>query len=193
MPEDDLESALAADLDGSFERLVLAFQDRLYGFVLRYTGRPEDAEEVVQDALIGAYRALATYEPERVRGLALRAWLYRIALNTARNRARRRRPVSVPLDAFGDDRGAPEPAATDRERPEAVIEAAESADDLRRLLAALPARYRAAVVLRHLEGIGYDEVAEILGRPVGTVKSDVHRGMRQLRDAHAAQQRNGVD
>jgi DNA-directed RNA polymerase specialized sigma24 family protein len=53
MPEDDLESALAADLDGSFERLVLAFQDRLYGFVLRYTGSPEDAEEVVQDALIG--------------------------------------------------------------------------------------------------------------------------------------------
>ena len=192
MPEDDLESALAADLDGSFERLVLAFQDRLYGFVLRYTGSPEDAEEVVQDALIRAYRALSTYEPERVRGLALRAWLYRIALNTAWNRARGRRPATASLETPGDDRGVTEPVAADRERPDAVVEAAERTDHLRRLLAALPARYRAAVVLRHLDGMGYDEVAEILGRPVGTVKSDVHRGMRLLRDAHAAQRRNGV-
>lgn len=192
MPEDDLESALAADLDGSFERLVLAFQDRLYGFVLRYTGSPEDAEEVVQDALIRAYRALSTYEPERVRGLALRAWLYRIALNTARNRARGRRPATAPLQTPGDDRGVTEPAAADRERPDAVVEAAERTDHLRHLLAALPAQYRAAVVLRHLDGMGYDEVAEILGRPVGTVKSDVHRGMRLLRDAQAPQRRNGV-
>lgn len=74
--EEGLEDALAADLDGSFERLVLVFQDRLFGFAFRLSGRREDAEEIAQDAFVRAYRALSTYPPDRIRAIALRAWLY---------------------------------------------------------------------------------------------------------------------
>ncbi len=180
---EDLRQELAADLNGAFERLVLEYQDRLYRFALSYTGDPRDAEEVVQDALIRAYGALGRYEPTRVRELALRAWLYRITLNVARNRARGVRPRLVPLEGPDGDTALPEPEADSAERPDSVYEGAERRRELDALLAGLPARYREAVVLRHVEGLAYEEAAEVLGRKVGTVKSDVHRGLRLLRDA----------
>ena len=93
-----LPAALATDLDGSFEALVTHFQDRLFTFALRLTGRREDAEEVAQDAFVRAYRALKTYPPERVRAMALKAWLYQVTLNVARNRLRRKRHPTVSLD-----------------------------------------------------------------------------------------------
>src|SRR5215831_4140993 len=89
---DPLTEALARDLDGSFEAVVREYQDRLYSFALRLTGRPEDAEDVAQDAFVRAYRALQSYGAERVRALALKAWLYRITLNVARNRLRGKKP-----------------------------------------------------------------------------------------------------
>lgn len=185
---------LADDLDGTFERLVLAYQRRLYGFALRYAGTPEDAEEIGQDAFVRAYRALEGYDAARVRDLALRPWLYRITLNVARNRARRVRPRLVSLDGSGGPDGEPgvtvEPVADERERPESVVARAEGDVALAALLAALPPRYRAAVILRHVEGLGYEKAAAALGQPVGTVKSNVHRGLRLLRVALADQDNN---
>jgi hypothetical protein len=92
MPEvavsaDTLAAALAKDLDGSFEQLVRDFQDRLFSFALRLTGRREDAEEVTQDAFVRAYRALQTYPAARVRAMALKAWLYQVTLNAPRRDA----------------------------------------------------------------------------------------------------------
>jgi RNA polymerase sigma-70 factor, ECF subfamily len=178
---DELAAALADDLDGSFERFVLAYQDRLYAFGLRLTGSPWDAEEVAQDAFVRAYRALTRYPGEQVRTLALRPWLYQIALNVVRNRARGRRLRLVPLDGPDADRRV-EPADT-AAGPETISERAEERDELAGLVAALPDRYRPAVVLRHVEGFGYAEAASILGQPVGTVKANVHRGVRLLREA----------
>ncbi len=180
----ELPEALAGDLDGSFERLVRDFQDRLYAFALRLTGSPQDAEEVAQDAFVRAYRALCDYPPERIRSLALKPWLYQIALNVARNRVRGRRLAVVPLDG-PDGRPRADPPDDERRRPEAAVERAERRDDLGALVAALPERYRAAVVLRHVEGLRYDELAAALGQPVGTVKANVHRGVRLLREALA--------
>src|SRR5262245_27995550 len=117
-----LAAALADDLPGSFERAVLTFQDRLYAFALRLTGSAPDAEEITQDAFVRAYRALEGYPAERRRSLALRPWLYRIALNTTRNHVRRRRPVMVSLD--GDRPGLATDPAT---RPPALAERAERA------------------------------------------------------------------
>ncbi|MDQ2966360.1 MAG: RNA polymerase sigma factor, partial [Chloroflexota bacterium] len=97
----DLATDLATDLDATFERLVLGHQDRLYTIALRLLGNPRDAEEVAQDALVRAYRALATYEPERIRDLRLRPWLATIAINLCRSHARRRTPVLVPLEPAG--------------------------------------------------------------------------------------------
>jgi len=185
-PEAALAADLAADLDAHFERLVLAFQGRLFGFALRLTGCAPDAEEIAQDAFVRAYHALGAYPPERVRALALRPWLYQIALNVARNRVRGNRLRIVPLTAPDRDGARPEPATDERDGPPAVVARGERAAALAGVVAALPPRYRAAVVLRHVEGFSYADVATILDQPVGTVKSNVHRGVLLLRHALAA-------
>jgi RNA polymerase sigma-70 factor (ECF subfamily) len=175
----DLALALAADLDATFPDLVRAFQDRLYSFALRLLHSRQDAEESVQDAFVRAYRALAGYPPEQRRQLRLRPWLYRITLNVVRNRVRRPTRAAVDLDGPGGDGLAASPL----ERPERVAEDGERRERLVRALAGLPRRYASAVVLRHVQGLSYAEVAEVLDQPVGTTKSDVHRGLRLLREA----------
>jgi RNA polymerase sigma factor (sigma-70 family) len=178
-PEIDAElaAALAADLDGAFERLVLAHQDRLYTIALRLLGDPRDAEEVAQDALVRAYRAIASYDGDRVRALALRAWLGAIVVNLARNRYRRRpRPTAeLPEDRRDEDQGG---------LPHEVAARHDAERSWARLLASLPPLYRAPVVLRHVDGLSFAEIADVLGRPEGTVKAQVHRGLVRLRTAY---------
>lgn len=182
MEENELNAALAASVDAAFERLVRAYQHRLYTFALRMCGSPQDAEEVAQDALMRAYRALRAYPAERVRALALRPWLYQITLNVYRNRIRRGRAPSLSLDAMED--GAPlEVEGDERERPDATAERWELRDTLATALLRLPAHFRAAVILRHVEGLSYQEIALLLGQPAGTVKAHVHRGVKLLREA----------
>ena len=181
-----LPAALAADLDRAFERVVVAYQGRIYGFALRLTGNQQDAEEVAQDAFVRAYRALQRFQSERIAALALRPWLYQIALNVARNRARTRHHQTVPLlvgeEAGSDTRGGvPEPPDNAAEGPADFAERAGTGEALARLVAGLPDRYRAAVILRHIEGLSYLEAAAVLAQPVGTVKANVHRGTKLLR------------
>lgn len=173
-----LTAVLAADLARGFERTVLEFQDRLYAFALRLTGSRADAEEITQDAFVRAWRALAGYPAERRQALALRPWLYRITLNVTRNHRRRRRLRLEPLDGLH-----PEPPAEAAGRPSAVLERADRGRRLAGLVRDLPERFRVAVVLRHVEGLGYREIAAVTGQPVGTVKANVHRGLARLRRA----------
>lgn len=180
LTEATLLHALAEDLDGAFEQLVLCFQDRLYRFALRLCGNAQDAEEITQDSFVRAYRALCGYTPERIRALTLRPWLYRIALNVVRNRLRGRR---LPMSRLDAPEGAPAIVAGAHQQPELVFERGEWAHMLNRSLAALPERYRTALVLRHIEGLSYPELAALLEQPVGTIKSHVHRGTRLLRAA----------
>jgi RNA polymerase sigma-70 factor, ECF subfamily len=181
VPDQDLPGALAADVDGNFEQLVLAYQDRLYTFALRLTGSPQDAEEIAQDAFVRAYQALVTYAAQRVRDLALRPWLYQITLNVFRNRRRRRPPQLVPLDEASA--GMNLELEDDKvERPDAALEHAELRGRLGALVAALPERYQLSVVLRHVQGLEYAEIAALLRQPIGTVKANVHRGLRLLRE-----------
>ncbi|HVA86237.1 MAG TPA: RNA polymerase sigma factor, partial [Candidatus Saccharimonadales bacterium] len=163
-----LNALLAADLDGSFESVVREHQDRLYSLALRSVGNAHDAEELTQDAFVRAYRALRGYGRGRILDLELRGWLTTIVLNLCRNH-RARRPTS----ALGLDPEAILPDAS-RERPDAQYERREAADRWASLVAELPARYRAAVLLRHLDGWSYTEMAALLGRPEGTVKAQVH-------------------
>ncbi len=178
-PPDPLALRLATDLDGSFEALVLAEQDLLYGIALRSTGDPGAAEELAQDAFVRAYRALSAYPPERVRDLHLRPWLARIAINLCRNRARSRRgrPLEAPLDSIVD------PVASE-EGPERTALRHETEAAWTTRLAALPRHYRLAVELRHVQGLSYAELAEALDRPLNTVKVHVHRGLALLRAAY---------
>jgi RNA polymerase sigma-70 factor, ECF subfamily len=188
--DQDLPAALAADVDGSFEHLVLAFQDALYAFALRLTGSPQDAEEITQDAFVRAYRALTKYPAQRVRTMALRPWLYQVALNIFRNRVRNRQLPIVPLGQ-GNEEGDMELEDDKEVRPDAALERAELKASLEALVASLPERYRLAVVLRHVQGLGYDEMAAVLQQPTGTIKANVHRGVRMLREALDEQERTG--
>jgi RNA polymerase sigma-70 factor (ECF subfamily) len=174
----ELASALAQDVDLHFERMVREYQDRLYGFALRLTSRPEDAEEAVQDAFVRAYRALKTYPSGRIRSMALRAWLYQITLNVVRNRFRRKRHPTEALDG-----AAAQNVADPAESPDARLEASLQRADLASLVGKLPARYRTPLVLRYVEGLKLEEVSEILGQPLGTTKSNVHRAINALREA----------
>jgi len=141
-----------------FERMVHDHQDRLYALGYALTGNRHDAEEVAQDTLLRAYRALVRYPPERVREL--------------KQRYRRPGPRMVELNGSEQD-AAPGPETRALQRIEL--------DGVAAALACLPERYREAVVLRCVQDLSYAEAAEVLGQPVGTVKSNVHRGLRILR------------
>jgi RNA polymerase sigma-70 factor (ECF subfamily) len=182
--ESALPAALAVDLDGCFERLVCHYQDRLFAFAHRITGNREDAEEVAQDAFVHAYRALKSYPPDRVRAISLKAWLYQITLNVARNKVRRKRhrfvSIGEPDRADGSAFDAPDDPET---RPDSVLEKSQRRASLATLVAALPDRYRSTLILRYVEGLRLEEVAAILKQPLGTVKSNAHRAVVALRES----------
>lgn len=186
--ECELASRLAADPEEGFEQLLLAYQDRIYAFVLRMTASRQDAEEAAQDTFVRAYRALRGYDPDRIRGMAPRAWLYTIALNVCRNRARRTHPAETSLEATMEEgRGAPlDPPADARDRPESVLERSEESAALAALVAGLPGRYRNPLLLRYMSELSYAEIGAVLSQPVGTAKANVHRGIRLLRERLAA-------
>ena len=162
-------------MDGTerlFERMVREHQHRVFAFSLALTGNRPDAEEVAQDTFLRAYRALVTYPPDRIHNLKQKAWLNRIALNVVRNRVRGVRPRLVELNGSEPDHA---------QGPEAHAIQKMEMDALAEKVACLPPRYREAVVLRHVQELSYAEAAEALGQPVGTVKANVHRGLKMLR------------
>lgn len=176
----DCPRRLADDVDGAFPQLLEHYGDLVFGIALRSTRRTDDAEELAQDAFVRAYRALKGYDAARIRALRPGGWLAAITGNLARNRARRRTAPSSDLESVAE-------RADEAPGPARLAEERETARAWRERLAALPPRYRRAVELRHVSGLSYPELAEALGRPLGTVKSDVHRGVRLLRAALAAE------
>jgi RNA polymerase sigma-70 factor (ECF subfamily) len=182
MTPDPLCERLATDVDEAFPELVVANQDLVFGVALRVVRDAHAAEDVAQEAFVRAYRALRRYPNQQVRELRLRPWLARIALNAARNEVRGKRSD---VDIEDTAAGLAEPS-------DGPLRLAERNDERRmwaRLLAALPDRYRVAVALRYIDDLSYPELAETLHRPLGTVKSDVHRGTALLRAAYDAEQR----
>ena len=147
----------------------------LYTVAYRLTGNDDDAQDLVQDVLLRVRRGLETYRPGSLEG-----WLSRITTNAFLDDVRRRR--RRPLDALPDDpdRAVPPAVAADE------TSVAESiSDEVQAALIRLPDEYRAAVVLCDVVGLSYEEIGEALGIPVGTVRSRIHRGRRQLREALA--------
>ena len=165
----------------NFEDVVEDYQRRLYGFALRMTGNREDAEEIVQDAFVRAYRALAKMDPEQRAELRLQPWLYTITLNVTRNRLRSKRPTSVALDSLADPDALLNETQEGPDQPEAIVERGADMVLVEQALLQLPMHLRAAATLRFIEGRSHPEIAEILDQPIGTVKSHVHRAVRILR------------
>jgi len=177
-PPVSLKAVPGAD---SFERVVDDYQRRLYGFALRMTGNREDAEEIVQDSFVRAYRALGKMSPEQRAELRLQPWLYTITLNVTRNRLRSRKPTSVALDALADADALLRESLDGPPQPETIVEQNAEVALVERALLQLPMHLRAAATLRFIEGRSHPEIAEILNQPIGTVKSHVHRAVRVLR------------
>ena len=188
MNEKELVTALGKNLDGSFERLVRIYQNRLYSFALRLSHNKQDAEDIAQEAFVRAYQALKSYTQDRIEVMVLKPWLYKITLNVFRNRARGRHLQFVSLDRTEDDSPV-EPQDNERQRPESIFETTESRNQLDALVARLPEKYRVAVILRYVEGLDYAKLAAVLGQPIGTVKSNVHRGIQLLRKSVSKQMR----
>ncbi len=165
----------------NFDTIVDDYQRRLYGFALRMTGNREDAEEIVQDSFVRAYRALGKMSEEQRRELRLQPWLYTITLNVTRNRLRSKRPTSVALDSLADPDALLRETQEGPARPETIVEQNAEVALVERALLQLPMHLRAAATLRFIEGRSHPEIAEILHQPIGTVKSHVHRAVRILR------------
>lgn len=166
----------------AFEDLARTVEAPLYRHVLRILGTGADSEDVVQDAMISAWRSIASFE-----GGSFRAWIFRIATNRAIDvvRQRRRRgelPLEPPEDAEVEwaepVAGGPEPAE--------LASQAEALALVEEALAALPPEQRAVLVLRDVEGFSYEEIAQITTAEVGTVKSRIHRGRLAVRNALVA-------
>src|SRR5712692_3031858 len=165
----------------AFETEALASLDSLYRAALRLTRVPADAEDLVQETYLKAFRAADQFEP----GTNLRAWLFTILHNTARNRARDRARDAVAIDSDIVDRAADAPppggvSAGAAETPETLLLRETLAPDLQAAIDALPDAFRQAVWLRDVEEFSYAEIAEMLSIPVGTVMSRISRGRHAL-------------
>jgi RNA polymerase sigma-70 factor, ECF subfamily len=164
----------------AFEAEALASLDSLYRAALRLTRVPADAEDLVQETYLKAFRAADSFEP----GTNLRAWLFTILHNTARNRARDRARETVDVDSEAVDRATEVLPATGRaETPETLLLRNTLAPELQAAIDALPEVFRQAVWLRDVEEFSYAEISEMLQVPIGTVMSRISRGRRALFDA----------
>ena len=171
----------------AFDLLVLKYQGRIVALVSRYIADAGEVEDVTQEAFIKAYRALSKFRGDS----AFYTWLYRIAANAAKNHlvAKGRRPgadATIEDAEVFDDGGLVSEASS----PEAMAMGDELAAVVEQALQSLPEELRAALTLRELEGLSYDDIAEVLGCPVGTVRSRIFRA-REAIDEQVRQQISG--
>lgn len=158
---------------GAFDLLVLKYQHKIVNLVMRYVRDPELALDITQEAFIKAYRALPRFRGDS----AFYTWMYRIAVNTAKNHlaAQRRRPMNVELDLQDPEQYDLHANLKETDTPEAITLSNELQETVERAIAALPEDLRTAIILRELEGMSYEEIAQTMECPVGTVRSRIFR------------------
>ncbi|MDH3334482.1 MAG: RNA polymerase sigma factor RpoE [Gammaproteobacteria bacterium] len=158
---------------GAFDLLVLKYQHKIVNLVMRYVRDPELALDITQEAFIKAYRALPRFRGDS----AFYTWMYRIAVNTAKNHlaAQRRRPMDVELDLQDPEQYDLHAKLKETDTPEGVTLSNELKEIVERAIAALPEDLRTAIILRELEGMSYEEIAQTMECPVGTVRSRIFR------------------
>jgi RNA polymerase sigma-70 factor, ECF subfamily len=170
---------LAGDAE-AFSTLVERYGGRVYNIALRITNDSDAANDCAQEAFIRAYRALHQYDPN----LPFGPWLFRITTNASLNYVQRWHAHETPVEEFPDS---PEPPEAG---PESTAVRREELDEVLAAMADLPAHYRAALTLRHMQQLSYQEVADALGIPLGTVKTHLHRARAALKVRLAARRKD---
>ncbi len=160
----------------TWEEIVDRHSDRVYRLALRLTGNRHDAEDLTQEVFVRVFRSLDTYQPGTFEG-----WIHRITTNLFLDHARRKQRIR--FDALSDDRA--ERLHSELPAPDTAYTDQTFDDDVEQALSTLPPEFRAAVVLCDVEGLSYDEIAQILDAKLGTVRSRIHRGRAMLRTALA--------
>ena len=162
----------------AFETLVLEYEKNVYNIALRMTGNSEDAADMTQEAFIKAYDSLQSFRGDS----KFSVWLYRIVSNVCRDflRSKNRRPT-VSLSVEDDDgEDAQLDVADESQSPELLLDRKLTRDSVRRGLDSLPPDYRQILLLREIQGLSYDEIAQALSLEVGTVKSRIFRARKRL-------------
>ncbi len=157
----------------AFDLLVLKYQHKILGLVVRFVRDPHEAQDVAQEAFIKAYRALANFRGDS----AFYTWLYRIAINTAKNYlvSRGRRPPESDVSAEDAEFYEGDHALKDIESPESLLLRDEVEATVHRAIAQLPEDLRTALTLREFDGLSYEDIAAVMHCPVGTVRSRIFR------------------
>jgi RNA polymerase sigma-70 factor (ECF subfamily) len=177
MTQDDNDQQLVQRVQkgdkSAFDLLVLKYQHRVLKLVGRFVSDAAEAQDVAQDAFLKAYRALPSFRGDS----AFYTWLYRIAINTAKNAlvSNRRRPVDFDLDLQDPEQYDRHARLKEVDTPEGVLLTEEIRAVVERAMEQLPEDLRTAIVLREIEGLSYEEIAEAMDCPVGTVRSRIFR------------------
>lgn len=162
----------------AFGKLVSRYQDRLYNTIYRLVDHAEDAQDIVQDAFVSAYQSLKSFKGDS----QFFTWLYRIAVNTAISAKRKQRqPLPIQVGRTGDE-GIDPVDPSEGNRPDHALERADEGRRIQAALQRLSPEHRAVLILKDMEGQKYEEMAEILGVPIGTVRSRLHRARLELRE-----------
>jgi RNA polymerase sigma-70 factor, ECF subfamily len=177
--EEHLAALLTRDVDTYFKQLVETYQHQLYGLMYRQVGSMQDAEDIVQETFLRAYYALRDYAAQGVSLHYIRPWLYKIAFNIYYNKLRAVKPLILPLDMLEDgvifELEYPGPT------PEELANQQESLREVSEAIASLPEHYRVVLSLYYFQQLSYQEIADLLHQPLGTVKSKLHRGLNLVR------------
>jgi RNA polymerase sigma-70 factor (ECF subfamily) len=172
---DVLADVMAGDVD-AFEKIVDRHKNRLFNFVCRFVGDRETAEDIVQETFLRAFRRRREY-----RAIAnFSTWLFTIAGNLAKSELRRRKRWRFLSLNWDEETETGIDIPDESQRPDTVTETSLADHQIQEAIESLPANYRKVVLLRDVEGLSYQEIAEIVGRPVGTVKSRVNRARLRL-------------
>jgi len=172
----DLQQAEPEGSVPSWDEIVDQHSDRVFRLAYRLTGNRHDAEDLTQEVFVRVFRSLSTYTPGTFEG-----WIHRITTNLFLDGARRKQRIR--FDGLTEERA--DRLSSDEPTPDVAYADQRFDDDVERALATLPPDFRAAVVLCDVEGLSYEEIAEILGAKLGTVRSRIHRGRALLRQALA--------
>jgi RNA polymerase sigma-70 factor, ECF subfamily len=197
-PEEEPLQAVQADSDveivrrilageeDQFETLVRRYQTRVQSHVARMVGNRDDALDLSQEIFVKVFQALDRYNPE----YKFSTWLFRIAGNAAIDHLRKRRPRTIPLEVPDPEGGgrmsSPEYKTTDLD-PYALLRNTERGDAIASAIESLPAEFKELIALRHFTGLSYEEIAEVKGMPLGTVKNKLFRARAVLKDRLAGE------